>query len=232
MKTFTTSQGIEVEFRAISKDLILRFNVANPQPGVPTYSVTSELTGATQEIPLDEKSLQEKPEQFSAEHHAAWKSYSEKQAEYVLRFIRFFCLRGLKVHSTMDDWLEEQAFLGIPPPTNKAELRFEWLTNVVLSTEEDYRAVILGIMETSGVSNDLLQQIEASFRGDVSGNGAEPAGDGSKSLAGVNELGGGASYVALADDFESMGTTQQPGQGVGTEDTRDIGHDASSGNCS
>ena len=208
MKTFVTSQGIEVEFRPISKDLILRFNAANPQPSVPMYSVASGLTGTTQEIPLDEKSLQEKPEQFTPEHHAAWARYSEQQANYVLRFIRFFCLRGLKVHGTMDDWLEEQTFLGIPPPSNKAELRFEWLTNEVLATEEDYRTVVLGIMEASGVSGDLLQQIEASFRGDVSGNGAEPNGDRSEPLAREPELDRSKSDVASAIDVEPVGTTQ------------------------
>jgi hypothetical protein len=215
MDRFTTSRGIEVEFRPVSKELMLRFNAANPQPHPPTYPVTSPVTGATQDIEIDARSIAEKPEQFTPEQHAAWKEYAVKQSDFVMRFVRFFCMRGLHVKATMEDWVEEQKFLNIPMPEGKAERRFEWLTNEVLETEDDYKAVILGVIEASGVPVDLLKQVEESFRGDVQRDATPAVGNGGQQVESVTELRGSEGDVPLSVDPEPVGKTKRARSRVG-----------------
>lgn len=228
MNKFTTSRGIEIEFRPVSKELMMRFSAANPQPKPPTYQTASTVTGSTEEHEIDELSIREKPEQFTPEQHAAWNDYLTKQSDFVMKFIRFFCVRGLQVHAKMDDWIEEQKFLNIPLPDGKAALRFEWITNEVLETPADYTAVISGVLEASGVPAGLLEQVSDSFRGDVPGNTPEAVGDGAEQVEGVTELPGSAGDVALAVDPQPVGKTKRARPRVGAHDTGNTRHNAGS----
>lgn len=218
MDKFVTSRGIEVEFRPVPKELMMRFNAANPQPKPPTYTVTSTVTGTTQNIEIDEQSIREKSEQFTPEQHAAWNEYAAKQGEWVERFIKFFCIRGLTVRAAMDDWLEEQKFLNIPISENKSERKFEWITSEVLETADDYKAVVLGVIEASGVPADLLQQVSDSFRGDVQRSAAQPDGDVAKQVEGIAELRRSEGDVAPETHAKRMGKTKRARPRVGDGD--------------
>lgn len=219
MSKFVTSRGVEVDFRPVSKELMMRFNAANPQPKPPTYTVASTVTGTTETHEIDEQSIREKPEQFTPEQHAAWNEYAAKQGEFVERFIKFFCIRGLEIHADMGDWLEEQKFLNIPVPEGKAELKFEWITNEILATAEDYQAVVLGVIEASGVPVDLLKQVEDSFRGNVQRSADKPDGDAGEQVASVAELPRGEGDVASASDPQPVGKPKRARPRVGHANT-------------
>ena len=219
MKKFVTSLGVEVEFRPISKEFMLRFNAANPQPPIPTYSIESPVTGTVEHIPLDQRSLREKPEQFTDAQHAAWREYAEKNSEYIMRFIRFFCLRGIVVNASMDEWLDEQRFLNIPVVEGLAEQKFEWITSAVLATEDDYKSVVLGTIEASGVPADLLTQVAESFRGNVQWDAAQSTGNGGEQVAGVAESSRSEGDVAPAVDDKPVGKSKRTRPRVGNGDT-------------
>lgn len=214
MKTYTTATGIEIGFRAVSKEMLMRFSAANPQPAPPTYSITTA-TGIVEQIPLDEKSLTEKPEQFTPEQHAEWRAYAEKQAAFIERFIKFFCLRGIAVNAQMDEWIAEQEYLGIPIPENKIEARYSWIVSDVLTTAEDFQAVILGVMESSGVPADLREQVGASFRGEVQRNPDSGIGDATKQVDGEPKPDRSEGDVASALDAKPMGKTKRARPRVG-----------------
>lgn len=223
MKTYTTSRGIEIEFRPVSKELMLRFSVANPQPEIPTYELKSEITGTVTRIPLDEKSLREKPEQFTPEQHTAWKVYVEKNADFIMRFIKFFCLYIKVKDGLFDEWrskiITEYEFLEVPFPNNELANRFDWLTSEVLATVEDYENVAIGVFEASGVPADLLQQVSDSFRGDIQRDSDHPTGDSAEQVESVPELDRSAGNVAFALDAKPMGKPKRTRSHVGTRHT-------------
>lgn len=177
MKSYTTSRGVNIDFLPISRETLLRFRAANPEPKPPTYDV---LTG----LGIKETHVHDKTTVQTLEERAALEAYEQAQAQYTLHYLRFFVLRGLEIHATIDDWLAEQSFIGLPRLDNKAEERFEWITNCVLATSEDYKAVMLGVIEASGVPEDLLLQIDATFHGQLQGTDTQAASDSRKDMDG------------------------------------------------
>jgi hypothetical protein len=177
LTTYTTSTGIEIEFLPISQSVMLRFHAAHPEPSIPTYSVHSDVTGTTDYIPLDAKSLASYPDQFTPEQHQKWREYQQAKALHLESFIRFFAMCGIKVKDSIDGWVKRQEFVGIPIPDDSLEREYQWITSYVIRTQDDFAAFFAGVMRAAGISEDLLKQVEDMFRGPVQENSTEQAAD-------------------------------------------------------
>lgn len=179
-----TSRGVEIEFMPIPPRMLQKFDELNPEPEPPFYEVTTA-TGAKERHEHTDTTVKTDAEK------AALAEYNRKRSEHIDRFIKFFCLRGIKVSASYDDWVDEQTFLELPVPESKAAAKYEWLIGAVLSSVDDYKAVVIGIMQASGVPDNLLAQVSEQFRGDVEGHPDAPAADTEQPMESVTQVPGG-----------------------------------------
>lgn len=181
MKTFTTSRGIEIEFLPIPT-LLEKLQAQHRMPAPPTYEIKAA-TGAVERHPHDETTLETDADK------AAWADYQtrlkEATASYNLALMRLIMLRGIKVDvPEPNGWVHEQEYIGITVPTDPLERRMHWLETEALANEADYMAVVSGVMEASGVPEEVVAQAQATFRGEVErkGAGGPAAGSNGKEL--------------------------------------------------
>lgn len=188
---YRTSRGVEVEFLSIAV-LLDKFQSAHKPPPKPTYKLKNAL-GADEEHELDEKSLTEKPDQFTPEQHAAWQAYLVENAkatdEYNRALTRLLLMRGIVVEiPKTDEWVKQQEWLGITVPADPMERRLHYIETEVMGSVADYERVTLGVMSASGVSENLLKQVEDSFRGRVGGDTAEATAPAEKQMASHDKI--------------------------------------------
>lgn len=169
MKNFTTSRGITIEFLPIPT-LLEKLQAQHKTPEPPTYEIKAA-TGVTERHAHDETTLE------SDEDKAAWADYQERLKtatnQFNLALMRLVMLRGIKVELPEGNaWVEEQEFIGLTVPTEPTERKLHWLETEVLADRNDYMQVIVGVMEASGVPEEVVSQAEATFRGQVVGQGA------------------------------------------------------------
>lgn len=167
MDKFTTSRGVEVEFLSI-EILLDKVNASHPMPDPPTYSkVTAGKAVLT--FPHDETTLEVEgdPEQ-TKKNRKEWAAYKEECDRVIgernRAMLRTILLRGIKVEPKNDDWIHEHEVMLIKVPTDPVERRLHWIETEVMGGPEDYATVISEVMRASGVPEELLEQIGASFR--------------------------------------------------------------------
>lgn len=182
---FTTSRGHQVTFLSIAPllDKLEAWRVKQ-MPKPPTYTPktaegivaqaeshfyrmvkTTEKNAETGEekiIEREETSL-ETPEEWEA-----WRVYERAlrqiQAEYALKFLKTILLRGIDVITPTDDaWVQEQEFMGYEVPTHPLERKWHWLQTELASDKNEYERITLGVLGASGVSEEVISQMEATF---------------------------------------------------------------------
>jgi hypothetical protein len=181
----TTSTGWRVECMPVG-DLLMRVGskLKDPEePEPPTYTMT-DVTGDTREIPHDEVSIED-PKTTDAEREA-WAEYLDLSEEYdreTLRITRirneqkarFIALRGIKVEgipSDLDEWAREQEDLyGLEIPTPPRERLAAFLHHEVVRTESDGIKISAGIFRATGLDEEVMDQIEATFLGSMGRTG-------------------------------------------------------------
>lgn len=171
-KTFTTSRGIEIEFLPIPT-LLEKLQAQHPMPGPPTYTIETA-TGVKETHPHDETTLE------TDEDKAAWADYQARlkaaTSAFNLALMRLVLLRGIKVEIPEDDgWVREQAFIGIAVPEAPLERRMHWLETEALANESDYMQAVSGVMEASGVPEEVIGEAQATFRGELGSKAAQGA---------------------------------------------------------
>lgn len=157
--SYTTSRGVTLDFVGIAPMLDkLRVTFAIPTP--PQYAVKT-LQGNTELHDHDETTLQ------TDDDRAMWANYLKEKTEAERRYnqalMRLLLLRGVRVDMA-EGWEAEHTYLGFVVPTDPIEKKMHWLETEVLGTVQDYEAVMLGVLEASGVSEEVLTQIGESFR--------------------------------------------------------------------
>lgn len=175
--TFTTSRGKVVTFLPIAT-LLDKIRASHPMPKPPTYKVETKLGGV--EIHEHNETTLE-----TDEEKTAWANFqmqlAEAQAELNRALTRAILMRGLVFEYPSNyDWIKEQEFLGIKVPEDANERRLHYAETEVMGSVDDYEGVTLGVMGASGVSEDLLKQMDASFRrslGRVERDAVEPVAD-------------------------------------------------------
>lgn len=164
MREFTTSRGVRLEFLPIPT-LLEKLQVQHPMPAPPTYEVKTA-TGAVELHQHDETTLDTDADK------AAWAEYQVRLKAATdrlnLALMRLVLLRGLKVDMPAPNgWVHEQQFIGIQVPDDPLELKLHWLQTEALASQEDYLQAVAGVMEASGVPEEVISQAEATFRGKV-----------------------------------------------------------------
>jgi len=200
----TTASGWEVECQPVA-DLLLRVgqNLVEPElPEPPTYVVTgaggeTEPRTYDQEAIDDPKTPDEDREKWAAyldektAYDAAMEAVEQKRNE--LRG-RFMALRGVKVRGRPDDldaWADEQRTLfgfeiaddGLP---HDAALLLAYIDQHVIRTQSDGAKVTAGIMRASGLAQEALDSIEATFL-DSLGQGRRTDAEGDTGVPGETE---------------------------------------------
>ena len=173
MTSFTTSRGIELQFKPVPQMLIDRVRLAHKLPDPPTYEIKS-ITGAVEKHFHDETTLE------TDEDRAAWSAYiAERDAALVeanRAFMRLVFLRGVECEMPSDDtWAREQRLMGIDVPTDALEKRLHYLETEVVATAQDADAIVRGVLEASGVPQEALAQAEDTFRHSPQRDAVEPA---------------------------------------------------------
>lgn len=221
---YTTQGGIRIDFISIPQT-IRRFLASNPQPEPPTYTITTA-TGATETHAHTEQTLE------TPEEKAVWQAYQDRMREYMGKFVRVCVMRGIRVHSKIEDWIDEQAELGITIPDSKLDAKLEWITEYVLTAREDYEAVFLGVMRAMEVPDDLLKQIEGLFHGDMGRDATQPASDSvPEQVANGEPVRGSTHGVQTGDAAKSVRRSKRRGPSIRDTDMPNPGPDAGLGNA-
>jgi len=161
--TYTTSRGVKVTFNGIATLIdALQSSLNAKKPLPPTYEVKS-LAGNSEIHAHDGTTLETEADR------AAWSEFQTKLTtwndESQRSLMRLILLRGISVELPSDtDWEKQQEFAGIAIPQDPMEKRMHYLQTEVLGSVADYQAMVVGVMRVSGVPEDLLDQVEASFR--------------------------------------------------------------------
>ena len=150
-------------------------------PPIPTYTVT-DVAGDEQEFEYDQEGIDDPttPE----EDRAAWVLRQERLAEALaLAKVRSDerLMRTLAVSGTVDldaeppeVWIPRHEYLGWTVPESAYERLHHYFTREAIGAQEDGFKIMAGIAAASGMSKEVLAQIEARFRSDV-GNAAAVA---------------------------------------------------------
>lgn len=167
-----TSSGVELKINSISPMLIDRVNQSIPVPPVPTYEAKT-ITG---EVEIHEHDLTTLDTPEAQKEWAEYeKALAERSSLVTQRMLDVFILRGLDIELPEDDsWAEDQVFLGIDVPTDERALKIHYVLTEVLQTASDLTGLTSAVMAKTGVSPEVLANVEASFRRTVEG---EAAGD-------------------------------------------------------
>lgn len=162
MEKFTTSRGVEVEFLSIAT-LLDAITASHPPPQPPVYEVQTA-TGAVEKHEHNVTTLETDADK------AAWAQYLEagraQQRKLQAAITKVVLLRGMKAPPMPegDGWVKEHEFLGMSVPDDPLERRLHWIETEVLAGQADVEAVMLGVMRASGTPEELLRQMEATFR--------------------------------------------------------------------
>lgn len=173
MNTFTTSRGIVLEFLPIPA-LLEKLQAQHKLPEPPTYEVKTA-TGVIEHHTHDETTLETDADK------AAWAEYQKNLQEATARLnlglMRLVMLRGVKVEMPEGEaWIAEQQFIGLTVPDDPLERKMYWLETEALASANDYAQMLAGVMAASGLSEEVVAQAEATFRGALGQNSnSEPA---------------------------------------------------------
>lgn len=172
--SFTTSRGVKIHFLGIATLIeALRESQEAKKPKPPTYEVKT-LGGAVEQHIHDETTLETEADKTNwaayQQQLRAWEKQSEKD------LMRLLMLRGIDLKFPDDTrWEQEHKFVGLDVPTDPLEKRMHYIETEVLGGVADYEALMLGVMRISGVTEEKLSQVEASFRGLLGQHTAETA---------------------------------------------------------
>lgn len=193
-KTFTTSRGVTVEFIGIAPLLDkLEAQRLKTLPKPPTYTPPTAAGFVPQPIPhhhykikvseKNEEGIEQEIEKWDStletdEDRANWNAYQDQlkaaQAAYTKTFARTVLLRGVKVdRPASDDWIKEQEFMGYEVPEDPFERHYYWLETEVVTTKEELEQIVMGVLAASGVSEEVISDMEESFRSELGRSTAE-----------------------------------------------------------
>jgi hypothetical protein len=199
----TTSRGHRVECLPIATmldELSAEYNEKMPSP--PTHQI-SDVTGTTIDVPYTEESISKLADVPEADKEA-WAKYLEEkavlEAELAERRIRVIATRGIKVIDmpAEETWIAEHEFLGYTVPDAPLPRLYHYVKTEVLGTKEDGIKVTAGIYRASGLDEEVLNQIEASFRASRGKQKREDAGTDTED-SGTDESGQAARLVEQSE---------------------------------
>jgi hypothetical protein len=247
----TTSRGVEGECMPIAAMLeAMEENIraSITWPDVPTYTV-HYAGGETVQKPHDESSIADP--KTTEEEKLAWADYlldrqaadaefEEKRGE---GYMRLLAVDGFKVRDAGDDWERRHRFYGMTVPDDPLERALHYFRTEVASTQDDVYLIMLGIYRASGYDEEVLSQMEATFRASLGQGGETGAGadvDTGAADPGAEERAGMVREPDVDDDGRADSPGDRPGPvgriGMGGEIpahrvSTGTGHDAGVGDA-
>lgn len=173
----TTSRGYRVACLPAGAMIDrLRAQYEEKMPPVPAYTVT-DAGDATVEVPHTAETIAD--DATSEEDKQAWIEYVAEclviGAERDENILRVVAIRGVEALEIPDTWETEHEWMGFELPETPHEKRYHYFTTEVLSTEKDGLDILAGIYRASGMDEEVLAQIEESFRAEVGEHEGEDA---------------------------------------------------------
>lgn len=135
---------------------------------IPTYEI--KLPNGQKEIHKhDEQSILESSEEEQKEWDLYIEQKQEMEAEINEKSTAYAFLHGIECEIP-EDWIDEQAWLGIDLPEDERDLKIMYVTEQ-LTTLYDIRKAFLDIFKLSakGVDESTIKAVEGSFLGTLQG---------------------------------------------------------------
>lgn len=178
----TTSRGQRVECLPTQQVVDqVRELYEERKPDPPSYTLT-DVSGATEEIRYTEVTIT--GPNVSEEDKAKWVKYLEAVAEidaeynkHILRVIASECVVMLDM-PPVEEWVaRDRRIYGDVIPDDPDERLHHYFKTKVIGSDDDGYKIMLGIHRASGVDEEVLDKLEASFRSkmeDKDGPDTEP----------------------------------------------------------
>ena len=165
---FVTSTGVEITLKSISPVLMAKVRTSVEFPKRPTYEAKT-ITGDIEVHEHDETTLETDGDR------EAWQRYlvefMQAEQEQARRVGNALFKRGIDYEVLElpedDRWIKEQKELGVKVPKDPLERKRHWLETEAFTTEVEIQRLSLRLMAMSGVSEEVLEAAERSFRGEV-----------------------------------------------------------------
>ncbi|MCC6602065.1 MAG: hypothetical protein IT327_02585 [Anaerolineae bacterium] len=167
---YVSSRGTAVHFYPMPPMLMEKIEVGveaefGPRPEPPTYTIKTA-------VGEDEVRTHTKETLDTPEDRAAWAAYEEELGVWeselsrrVLRAIQVECIKPADPDDT--DWMEKQAFLGVPIPEGKYQRHLHWIETEFIGSNEDVVACMSIPMRLAGVPDEEMAAAEKLFRDSI-----------------------------------------------------------------
>lgn len=172
-----TSTGAKVETVSVSPMLIQKTQTQGTPPAVP-YRENATAFGEAEKEELTKDDLR------NDEEKARWKEYifamdalNTKRNEDLLRVI---FAKGVKVdEAKMEEWKREQVEdWGFDVPSNKIDLKVEYVQTDLIGGPEDMVNIMLDVMGKSGIPEKELENVRTMFRSSIRRDASSETEDG------------------------------------------------------
>jgi len=180
----TTSRGVEIECLPIADAIEAQEENARAGiewPEVPTRTIT-DVAGSEMVKPLTEEYV-EKSGQATEEQVEAWDEYrialAGAEATFRERFnegrVRLIAAKGVRWDAKLEEtWIEEAEWMGMAVPEDPRERKLYFFRFEVMGNIGDLYTILFGIYRASGYDEEVLDEMEASFRTDMGQPDEEP----------------------------------------------------------
>jgi hypothetical protein len=147
-------------------------------PDVPTRKVQLDFDVAEGDEPVYQDEDLTEDDLRDESERKRWKEYTDTRDAVVEKrndgFLKAIFSKGVNVDlSNLDLWKESMDYLGIEVPENIIAQKVEFIQTEALGNTDDMMEVIIGVLEQSGIGEENLAEVRASFR--RSARGPAPA---------------------------------------------------------
>lgn len=173
-KTIFTSKGVALDLVGISPLLIAKLQNAGELPPVPTRKVLLDFGDGEDENSFQTEELSEDDLQ-TPEEEAAWKAYETKRDAVLSKrnegFLKAIFAKGVNVDlSRLDNWKSDMAYFELEVPDHPLALKVEYVQTEAIGNTDDMVEIITGVLGESGIPEEDLADIRASFRDSIRRN--------------------------------------------------------------
>lgn len=161
--SYTTSLGEHIEFLRVRPILIQKAQSLGDMPPVP-YRENMTAFGEAEKEELTAEDLR------TDEEKKIWDTYQKEVAKVEelrnTELMRVIFSSGIKFdESKMEEWKREIVEdYGYDLPSNKIDLRFQYVQSELIGKPEDVIEIMVGVIEQSGIPEKEMNDIRATFR--------------------------------------------------------------------
>lgn len=142
---------------------------------------TNDPTGKT--ILKEENSFDAPDTPKGIAERAAWADYESAlltlNTAYAEKFTKLAILKGVKILEPAipsdEEWVPMQEFIGITVPTEPLERKWHWMQTELLATPDEAKHLLMGVLSASGTDEEVISEMEKSFRDSVGGTSRHAA---------------------------------------------------------